>query len=271
MAGLGARLRAVPTWQVTLAGALLVLGFLVVTQLRAEPVRVEYTTQERPPLLETVNALQQTQDQLSARILSLRSQIQQIESSSSGDSTLLASLDAQLIQARVEAGLVGLAGPGIVLQISDSTQPVPPGAAASDYLVSASDLRAVVDELWLDGAEAIAVNGERIVVTSAFTDVGPSVLLNGAYLQPPYQISAIGPADLYSRLTQSVSFANYVHGRVQQYGLGLGVARLDKVQIPAYAGVVNLNYAQPVPTPTPSPAPSPTRTRAPTPAGSRAP
>ncbi len=251
MAGLGARLRSVPTWQATLAGALLVLGFLIVTQLRAEPVRVEYTTQERPPLLETVGELQQTQNNLAARILSLRAQIQQIETSSAGNSALVAALNEQLNRARTAAGLVGLVGPGVVLQLSDSTQPVPPGAAPSDYLVTASDLRSVVDELWLDGAEAVAVNGERVTVASAFADVGPSILLNSAYLQPPYQVSAIGPTDLYQRLTRSVSFANFVHDRIQQFSLGLGVARLDKVQIPAYAGVVNLNYAQALPSPTP--------------------
>ena len=49
----GARLRAIPSWQVTLGVALLGLGFLVAAQLAAEGPRVRYTTQERSPLVET--------------------------------------------------------------------------------------------------------------------------------------------------------------------------------------------------------------------------
>ena len=69
-----------------------------------------------------------------------------------------------------------------------------------DYLVSARDLRTMVEELWAAGAEAIAVNGERITPTTAIIDIGPSILVNAAYLAGPYQVTAIGPADLYPRL-----------------------------------------------------------------------
>ena len=47
------RLRAIPTWQVTLGVALLALGFLIAAQLASEGPRVRYTTQERTPLVET--------------------------------------------------------------------------------------------------------------------------------------------------------------------------------------------------------------------------
>ena len=61
----------------------------------------------------------------------------------------------------------------------------------------------MVEELWGAGAEAIAVNGERITPTSAIIDVGTSLLVNSAYLTPPYQITALGPPDLYDRLSAS--------------------------------------------------------------------
>ncbi len=242
------RARRVPSWQFTLAGALLVLGFLMVAQAAAEPSRVQYTSQERPPLVATATDLQKQQDELKAQILNLRAQIEQLEASSAGNNALVTSLNDQLQQARIAAGLVDLQGPGVVVQLEDSTQPIPPGAAPGDYLVSATDLRTVVNELWLDGAEAIAVNGERITATSGITDIGSSILLNGAYLQPPYQIVAIGPRDLYDRLTTSANFARFVKARVEGYGIQLGAGALDKAVVPAYAGGVALTYAQPAPT-----------------------
>ena len=66
------RLRAIPSWQITLGLALLALGFLVAAQLASEVPRARYTTQERTPLVETADELQAQQDGLKARILELR-------------------------------------------------------------------------------------------------------------------------------------------------------------------------------------------------------
>jgi len=259
MAALVARVRRVPSWQFTLAAAMLVLGFLMVAQAGAEPSVVQYTSQERPPLVETATELQSQQDGLKAQILQLRAQIEDLESSSAGNNALVTSLNQQLQRARLAAGLVDLQGPGVVVQLEDSTEAIPPGAAPGDYLVGSSDLLAVVNELWLDGAEAIAVNGERITATSGMTDIGSSILLNGTYLQPPYQIVAIGPNDLYARLTSSANFERFLKARVEGYGIGLGAGSLDKAVVPAYAGTVALAYARALPT---------SQTPAPTSAGS---
>ena len=159
------RLRAIPTWQVTLGVALLALGFLIAAQLASEGPRVRYTTQERTPLVETVNELQTQQDALKARILDLRSQIQVVEGQGEGSAVQVRQLNDRLQQARIAAGLIPLTGSGIVIQLEDSKEPVPPDGSDADYLVGSRDIRLVVEELWGAGAEAIAVNGERITPT----------------------------------------------------------------------------------------------------------
>ena len=58
-----ARLRTIPSWQITLGAALLGLGFLIAAQLSSEGPRVRYTTQERTPLVETATELQHRQGQ----------------------------------------------------------------------------------------------------------------------------------------------------------------------------------------------------------------
>ena len=96
-----------------------------------------------------------------------------------------------------------------------------------DALVSARDVRTLVEELWLAGAEAIAVNGERIVGSTAVIDIGGSMLVNSAYLALPYTITAIGPPDLYERLQQSVAFVQFVRERIEPVGIQLSVANLS--------------------------------------------
>ncbi len=108
-------------------------------------------------------------------------------------------------------------------------------------------MRILVRELWLAGAEGIAINGERVAATTAVIDIGGSLLVNSAYLAPPYTIRAVGPPDLYDRLRSSVSFVDFVQGRVDRSGLSLSVAELPSVDLPAFAGTVNLRFGQPAP------------------------
>jgi uncharacterized protein YlxW (UPF0749 family) len=240
------RLRSIPSWQVTLGAALLVLGFLVAAQLGSENPRVRYTTQERTPLLETATELQAEQDELKNRILQLRSDIGTVEGQGAGSADLVRQLNAQLEEARIAAGLIPLTGTGIVLRLEDSQAPVPPGASEADYLVGSHDIRTVVEELWLAGAEAIAVNGERVTPTTAIIDVGSSLLVNSAYLAPPYQVTALGPVDLYDRLSRAPGFVDFVRARGEGFGIRLSFAEPESVDMPAFAGTVTLRYSRPL-------------------------
>lgn len=245
MTALRSRFRTSPPWSLTLGVALLVLGFLVAAQLRSEPPRVRYTTQERGPLLETAAQLEASQAQLKQRILELDGQIRVIQQSGEGSAGAIRDLNAQLEQARVAAGLVPLEGPGLMLQLDDSEAPVLPGESLADYVVSGQDIRTIVEELWLAGADAIAINSERVVANSAILDIGGLLLVNQAYLAPPYRITAIGPDDLFDVLSDSAGFVDFVRARVDAYGIRVSFAEPGTVAVPAYAGSVALRYGRP--------------------------
>ena len=246
---LGARLRAIPSWQVTLGVALLGLGFLMAAQLAAEGPRVRYTTQERSPLVETATDLQADQEILKAAVLEVRAKIQAAEHEGEGSAALVKDLNDQLEGARIAAGLIPLTGTGIVLQLEDSLAPADPEGNTQDLLVGARDLRTIVEELWAAGAEAVAVNGERMTPTTAVIDIGPSVLVNSAYLAGPYQVTALGPPDLYARLSASPGFVDFIRARAETWGLRVSIAEPESVDIPAFAGTVTLRYARPQPSP----------------------
>jgi len=240
------RFRGLPSVQVALSIALLVLGFLIAAQITGEKPRTQYSTQERAPLIQTALDLQSKQDALKASILDLRQRIGGLEAQDPGAADSLRQLYADLEEARLAAGLVAISGPGLAFRLEDGT----PGAGV-DALVSAQDVRILVRELWLAGAEGIAVNGERVSATSAVIDIGGSILVNSAYLAPPYQVTAIGPPDLYDRLRSSVAFVDFVEGRIDPSGISLSVAELATADLPAYAGTVNLRYATPTASGTP--------------------
>jgi uncharacterized protein YlxW (UPF0749 family) len=250
---LGARVRSIPSWQVTLGIALLALGFLIAAQLASEGPRVRYTTQERSPLVVSAVALQARQETLKDQVLALRSQIQEVEQRGQGSAELVRQLNDQLQHARIASGLLALQGTGIVFQLEDSLQPVKPGANEAEYLVTARDVRTLVEELWLAGAEAVSVNGERIAQSTGIIDIGGSTLVNSAFIAPPYQISAIGPDDLYEQLSASQGFVAFVVARADAFGIRLSFLESDTVDVPAFAGTIAFRYARVVPAATPAP------------------
>ncbi len=251
MSSVAARMRSIPTWEITLFLALVSLGFLVAAQLRSETPRVRYTSQERAPLIETALDLQTRQKALQAQILDLRSRITTAEVATQGSGALATQLNAALFQARLSAGLTALEGNGLVVQLEDAPQ-ISQTAGSADLLVTGRDVRTVVEELWLAGAEAVAVNDERVVSTTSILDIGGSLLVNSAYVAPPYQVKAVGPADLYTRLAASASWVDYVATRAGQNGVRIAIAQPASLIIPAYAGSVTIRYAQPPATPAPS-------------------
>ena len=240
MTAISRRLRSLPSWQVTLSVALLVLGFLIAAQLSAEGPRIRYTSQERVPLVETVIGLQSAQDALKDRILALRSQISTLEAELPASAAQEKVLNAELEKARIASGLAQLSGPGLAFKMEDADRAV--GNGNTEGLVTARDVRILVQELWLAGAEAISVNGERLTTTTAVLDIGNSILVNNAYLAPPYDIEAIGPTDLYDRVSSSASFVEFVRSRIDPSGIRLSFAELDKVIVPAFAGTVAGRY-----------------------------
>jgi uncharacterized protein YlxW (UPF0749 family) len=111
MTAIAARVRAIPSWQLTLGLALLGLGFLIAAQLASEGPRIRYTTQERTPLVDTALDLQAQQESLKQQILTLRAAITELEAAGEGGAAVTRELNERLEQARIAAGLVALEGP----------------------------------------------------------------------------------------------------------------------------------------------------------------
>jgi uncharacterized protein YlxW (UPF0749 family) len=116
-----------------------------------------------------------------------------------------------------------------------------------DYLViHQQDLQAVVNALWLGGAQGIKVMDQRLISTSAVRCVGNTLILQGRVYSPPYKITAIGdPQKLQKALADSPAIQNYMV-YVNVYGLGWKVEENGTVTLPGYSGTVDLHYAKPV-------------------------
>ena len=109
----------------------------------------------------------------------------------------------------------------------------------SDHIVHDGDLRRIVNELKNAGAEAISINGQRIVTTTAITCIGNVVKINDEKVSSPFIIKAIGfPESLESALNRAGGFLDYLN----DYGIITSIKKVDNVTIPKYTGVITSKY-----------------------------
>ncbi|MCL1870866.1 MAG: DUF881 domain-containing protein [Promicromonosporaceae bacterium] len=150
--------------------------------------------------------------------------------------------------AKREGMLVGslpVAGTGISVQLDDApaSSSSIPGVTADDLVVHQQDIQHVINALWAGGAEAMTLQGERVIMTSAFRCSGNILLLHGRVFSPPYTIQAIGdPAALRAALDASPGVTTY-RAYVAAVGLGWGVRNESNLSLPAYSGSWDLQYA----------------------------
>jgi uncharacterized protein YlxW (UPF0749 family) len=93
---------------------------------------------------------------------------------------------ARMRRLETNTGFVAVSGPGVRATVDDAPNGDPAQAVRDE------DLALLVDGLWSAGAEAIAINGQRLTTLSAIRNSGPAIHVNGRPLAPPYTVLAIG-------------------------------------------------------------------------------
>lgn len=94
----------------------------------------------------------------------------------------------------LRAGLVTVTGKGIVITMEDA--PAKGDLDIEEYIIHDNNVNDILDELKANGAQAISINGERVVLTTKPVCAGPTIIVNESRYPPPYVIKAIGDPDL---------------------------------------------------------------------------
>ena len=102
-----------------------------------------------------------------------------------------------------------------------------------------------MNTLWGAGAEAIAINGERLVSLTAIRSAGGAILVNFRVLTSPYRVVALGEPAVLERRFGASDIATRFRRWAEIYGLGMTIKRDRKLSVPAYAGAVRTRYAVP--------------------------
>jgi uncharacterized protein YlxW (UPF0749 family) len=177
----------------------------------------------------------------------LRKRIDDITLTQSGSDDRVQQQRERAEQSRQASGLTAVRGPGLAVSLDDAPRrpdgSLPAGAGPDDVVVHQQDVQSVVNALWAGGAEAMTIEGVRVISTSAVRCVGNTLLLHGRVYSPPFDIAAIGnPAAMVTALDNDPGVQAF-RAAVSSFGLGYTVNTQSDLTAPAFSGSVTLDYA----------------------------
>ncbi len=202
-------------------------------------------------LVSLVNSERQHNEDLVKQVSQSRAEVDAL----TAQRNKLPNVDNRLATAQQEAGMTDVSGPAVTVSLNDAPLDVNPAGLDQDLLVvHQQDIQAVANALWSGGAEAMTIQGVRVVATTGIKCVGNTVVLHGIPYAPPYVISAIGDTRrLQAALDASAYVTNY-RAYADHFRLGYDVRVQQRVTMPGHQGRVDLEYAH-----EPTPSASPTR------------
>ncbi len=236
------------------------IGTPVVVLLSGALFAISYDNSEgtdlRPGRYTDLASLAQTEsdeyEDLQAEIAELRADREEL--AASVDDQALTRLERLIDKFAGPAGLEAVTGPGVTVTLSDASdetadQVIEDGEINPNRLVvHQQDIQAVVNAMWQGGAEAITLQGQRIVSTTGIKCEGNAVLIQGVPYPEPYIISAIGsPSRIESAIERDSDIGNYRSDADDpSIGVGWNLESDDRLAAPAYDGLLDLSYAEPI-------------------------
>jgi len=204
-----------------------VFGILVTTAFVQTSRNEDVDAASRATLVRRVTDQRERVADLQERIVGLRERNAQLERELTQARATYEGVVTRLRRVQVRTGFVAVSGPGVVVTLDDGPPEI------SDSEVKDLDLRIAVNGLWRLGAEAIAINGQRLTALSAIRSSGLVVRVNKVSLSPPYRVEAIGDTNtLQSRFLESPE-GGWLLRLQDSYGIAFDMDNDDSLELPA--------------------------------------
>ncbi|GAA3398459.1 DUF881 domain-containing protein [Cryptosporangium minutisporangium] len=215
-----------------------VIGVVLAVAYRETVATAPQAAETRDALAAEVRRAQSRTDGLQRLADQRREEVAEAQDAAVANSSTGQALSRRIRDAEATTGLVPVTGPGIVLEVSDGEPTRDPvtGVTVGDaeaFLVQDGDLQTLANAVWAAGAEAVAIDGQRLTALSTIRSAGAAVLVDFRPVDNPYTITAIGDADaLYRELLRAPAVRRF-QSYVKDYKMGLDLRRDDELRLPA--------------------------------------
>ncbi|MFF7144176.1 DUF881 domain-containing protein [Streptomyces sp. SID2888] len=231
-----------------LAAGLVLAGLVVTVGAAQARVAAPTVAKEREELIDRIQRETAAADKLESTVDTLRDDVSARQRAAlkqnGGDDR------ADLVG--ILSGAVAVHGPGMKLVVNDAREassggngnPRQTSGFSDTGRVRDRDMQRAVNGLWESGAEAIAINGQRLTALSAIRAAGDAILVDNRPLVPPYTVLAVGDGDRLSTRFQDSADGLYLHALRENYGIRTSISVEHDVRLPAAPSVI-VRTAQP--------------------------
>ena len=227
-----------------LAAVLAVLGFLLVTAAYTTRQDKRAAEPRKAELIRQILDRRSQVDDLDQAVRQLRDQVLAAQREDVRRNLVARDVAERTALLAAQAGATAMKGPALIVRLSDSDrQPTDATADSGAFKIHDADLQLVVNALFEAGAEAVAINGNRIVATTPIRAAGSTIVVNFRPLTPPYRVVGIGAS--HSRFDDS-DIARRFRRWTKLFGLGFNASHSNSATVPAFAGQVPIDDAKPV-------------------------
>jgi uncharacterized protein YlxW (UPF0749 family) len=218
------------------------LGLLAAVQLKnvslaGGDVSLDRTRQ----LMGEMDALRAQKAELTGKLEAMEQKAADLKVDVDQSQAEIKQLQAAVDKARQEAGLTAMAGPGLVMTIKPRTY-TESGKQKIIKQITDQELLMLENELNAAGAEAISINGHRLMAFSAIRLAGDYVNINQFPTSMPYEVKALGNA---KTLETALRLYGGVLERFSEF-YDVALKSSDSLTVPAYDGRIAFRYAKPV-------------------------
>jgi uncharacterized protein YlxW (UPF0749 family) len=202
----------------------------------------------RSDLVDVVRAQDRAVQLRAAAVQQLQAEVDTLTVRAAPGDATVARLGAQAETLAPIVGTQAVTGPSISVSLNDAKRTaasLPEDYTADDIVVHQQDVQSVVNALWAGGAEAMMLQDQRVISTSAVRCVGNTLILQGRVYSPPYVIQAIGDSSAMRAALDANESVTIYRQYAKLLGLGYDVKTTDKATFPAYAGSLSVLNAKP--------------------------
>lgn len=220
------------------------LGILISTMMKSNlESYVPVTLTSLESMQDEVKVINNEVNQLRDEFEEKEEELKSLKGLSYSENTIEDKLSIDLISSKSISGRIALEGPGIVIKMYDNPEDEIVGQDVNDDVIHDVDVLNILNDLRVAGAEAISINGERVVSSSEVKCRGPVIGINGISIGTPFIIRAIGDQKLLMAAVNAPG--TYGDALKNIFAIGFEPEVEDDLFIPAYSGNFSFKYARP--------------------------